>query len=88
MGFLLSILVGSLIGWIAALVLSSTARQRIHDVIVGGFGALLGGFFLGPIFGGGNLLEATLDIRTLFVAVIGAVGCLFLLNLFRRRRAA
>ena len=86
MGFILSVIVGALIGWIASLVIGGSARQRLHDIIVGTLGALLGGFFLGPVMGGGNLLEAMLDIRTLLVASIGSIGCLALLNLFRRRR--
>ena len=87
MGFLLSVIVGGLIGWIASLVMGGSARQRLHDILVGAFGALLGGFFLGPVLGGGNLLEAMIDIRTLLVAGIGSIFCLLLLNLFRRRRA-
>ena len=87
MGFIISVIVGSLIGWIASLILRGSARQRLHDIVVGAAGALLGGFFLGPIMGGGNLLEAMIDPRTLLVAAIGAIGCLALLNLFRRKRA-
>ena len=86
MGFVLSVIVGSLIGWIASLIVGGSARQRLHDIVVGAIGALLGGFFLGPVMGGGNLLEAMLDIRTLLVAAIGSIGCLALLNLFRRER--
>jgi uncharacterized membrane protein YeaQ/YmgE (transglycosylase-associated protein family) len=88
MGFLLSVIVGALIGWIASLVMGGSARQRLHDIIVGAIGALFGGFFLGPVLGGGNLLEAMLDIRTLLVAAIGSIACLLLLNLFRRKRAS
>lgn len=88
MGFLVSVVMGALIGWIAALVMRSAGRQLIHDVLVGALGALFGGFFLGPVMGGGNLLEAMLDIRTLIVAGIGSVASLALLNLFRKKRAA
>lgn len=86
MGFILSVIVGALIGWIAALVTGNRGRRLIHDLVVGVVGALLGGVFLGPILGGGNLLEAMIDPRTLLVAAIGAVGSLALLNLFRRKR--
>ena len=77
MGFRLSVIVGALIGWIASLVMRGSARQRLHDIVVGGVGALLGG---------GNLLEAMIDPRTLLVASIGSIGCLALLTLFRRKR--
>ena len=87
MGFILSVIIGGLIGWIVSLVMGGSARQRLHDVVVGAVGALLGGFFLGPVLGGGNLLEAMVDMRTLLVGAIGSVFCLLLLILFRRRRA-
>ena len=88
MGFLLSVIIGGLIGWIASLIMGGSARRRLHDILFGMLGALLGGFFLGPVLGGGNLLEAMLDLRTLLVAAIGSIAALLLLNLLRRRRAA
>ena len=89
MGFILSLIVGAILGWIAALMVHGGNQRRIrHDIIIGPIGALFGAFFLGPVLGGGNLLESRLDVRTLLVAVIGAITALLAVTLVRRRRAS
>ena len=40
MGFILSVIVGALIGWIASLVMRGSARQRLHDIVVGCGGSI------------------------------------------------
>jgi uncharacterized membrane protein YeaQ/YmgE (transglycosylase-associated protein family) len=87
MGLLLAIVVGGIIGWLASIVMRTDAQQGIFlNVVVGIVGSLLGGFILGPILGGGNLLEGSLDIRTLLVALLGSIILLAIVNLFRRGR--
>jgi uncharacterized membrane protein YeaQ/YmgE (transglycosylase-associated protein family) len=77
MGFLIAVAVGSVLGWIAAILIR---RDRTHGILpwalLGVFGALLGAFILGPAFGGGNLLESVLDLRTLYVSAIGSLAVL------------
>jgi uncharacterized membrane protein YeaQ/YmgE (transglycosylase-associated protein family) len=86
-GLILSSIVGGIIGWLASIVMRTGAQQGILlNVLLGIVGSLLGGFILGPVLGGGNLLESTLDIRTLLVALLGAIILLAIVNLFRRRR--
>jgi uncharacterized membrane protein YeaQ/YmgE (transglycosylase-associated protein family) len=87
MGLLLALVVGGIIGWLASIVMRTDAQQGILlNVVVGIVGSLLGGFILGPVLGGGNLLEGQLDIRTLLVSLLGAVILLAIVNLFRRGR--
>nr|WP_295374297.1 GlsB/YeaQ/YmgE family stress response membrane protein [uncultured Sphingosinicella sp.] len=87
MGLILALIIGGIIGWLASIVMRTNAQQGILlNVVVGIVGSLLGGFLLGPILGGGNLLEGTLDIRTLLVALLGAIILLAIVNLFRRGR--
>ena len=87
MGLILALVVGGIIGWLASIVMRTDAQQGILlNVVVGIVGSLLGGFILGPVLGGGNLLEGQLDIRTLLVALLGAVILLAIVNLFRRGR--
>jgi uncharacterized membrane protein YeaQ/YmgE (transglycosylase-associated protein family) len=89
MGFLIAVAVGAILGWIAAILIR---RDRRHGVLpwalLGSFGALLGGFIMGPVFGGGNLLESVLDLRTLYVTAGGAAATLGATIWFRgwRRR--
>jgi uncharacterized membrane protein YeaQ/YmgE (transglycosylase-associated protein family) len=87
MGLILALVVGGIIGWLASIVMRTDAQQGILlNVVVGIVGSLLGGFILGPILGGGNLLEGSLDIRTLLVALLGSVILLAVVNMFRRGR--
>lgn len=87
MGFFLCLIVGGLLGWIAGLTLHRESRRLIrHDIIVGSLGALIGAFILGPVLGGGNLLESRLDIRSLLVGAIGALATLTSVHLMRRAR--
>jgi uncharacterized membrane protein YeaQ/YmgE (transglycosylase-associated protein family) len=87
MGLILALVVGGIIGWLASIVMRTDAQQGILlNVVVGIVGSLLGGFILGPLLGGGNLLEGSLDIRTLLVALLGSVILLAIVNFFRRGR--
>ena len=81
------LVLGGLVGWIASIVMRTDAQQGILlNIVVGIVGSLLGGFILGPLLGGGNLLNGALDIRTLLVALLGAIILLAIVNLFRRGR--
>ena len=75
------IVIGILAGWLAEQVMGRN-HGLITNLVVGVFGALLGGFvaqnLLGVPVGGFNLV-------TLLVAFGGAVLLLFLLGLIKRR---
>lgn len=87
MGFFLALVVGAIIGWLASIVTRSDSGPGVlGSVLLGTIGSLLGGLILGPLLGGGNLLESELDIRTLPVALLGAIGLLAAARFFRRRR--
>ena len=88
MGLIVALAIGGILGWIAALLNRSDARGGTpRSVIVGILGALLGAFILGPLFGGGNLLESQLDTMTIVISFVGAAVLLALLTFLRRRRA-
>lgn len=88
MGFFLALVVGGIIGWLASIILrTDTQHGAPFSIVIGMIGALLGGLILGPLLGGGNLLESELDIRTLPVTMLGAIGLLAAIIFFRRRRA-
>ena len=87
MTWILIIIVGGILGWLASIVMRTDAQQGILlNVVVGIIGSLLGGFLLGPLLGGGNLLDGTFDIMTLVVALLGAIILLAIVNMFRRGR--
>ena len=87
MNLIIALIVGGVIGWLASIVMRTDAQQGILlNIVVGIVGSLLGGFLLGPLLGGGNLLSGSFDIRTLLVALLGAIILLAIVNLFRRGR--
>ena len=87
MGIIIWLVVGGICGWLASLIMRTDAQQGILlNVVVGIIGSLLGGFLLGPLLGGGNLLSGDLDVMTIVVALLGAIILLAIVNMFRRGR--
>ncbi|MDP1547011.1 MAG: GlsB/YeaQ/YmgE family stress response membrane protein [Anaerolineales bacterium] len=82
--FLLWIIVGAVIGWVASLIMKTNSRQGLlADIIVGIVGAFLAGIFLSPLFGIGTINEGDFSIPALLVSLGGAVILLAISKLFR-----
>jgi len=78
------IILGGLAGWLASLVMGTNARQGCFaDIIVGVIGAFIGGLIFSVLGGRG---VTGFNLWSLFVAFLGAVILLFVLNAFRRGR--
>lgn len=87
MNFILWIVIGGIIGWLASMVMRTDAQQGMFlNVIVGIVGALLGGWLLAPLFGSGTINQNDFSIGSLLVSFLGAVVLLMIVNLFRRGR--
>jgi len=85
MNFLIWIIVGGILGWLASLVMRTDAQQgMLLNIIVGIVGAFLGGWLLAPLFGTGTINQSDFSIGSLFVSFLGAVILLAVVNLFRR----
>jgi uncharacterized membrane protein YeaQ/YmgE (transglycosylase-associated protein family) len=85
MGLIILIIVGGILGWLASIVMRTDASQGILlNVVVGIVGALLAGFVLNPLIGGGNIMAGDFSISSLLVSFLGAVVLLAIVNLFRR----
>lgn len=86
MNFILWIIVGGLIGWIASILMRTNAQQGvILNIVVGIVGALLAGLLLAPLFGTGTINQGDFSLSSLLVSLLGAVILLAIVNLFRRR---
>ncbi|MDB5772636.1 MAG: hypothetical protein V7606_923 [Burkholderiales bacterium] len=85
MNFIIWIVVGGIIGWLASKVMNTDAQQGIIlNVVVGIIGALLGGWLLAPLFGTGTINANDFSVLSLFVSFLGAVILLAIVNLLRR----
>jgi uncharacterized membrane protein YeaQ/YmgE (transglycosylase-associated protein family) len=86
--FIVWLIVGGLIGWVASLIMRTDAQQGILlNVIVGIVGAALGGWFISPLVGVGSINQGTFSIGALLVSLLGAVVLLAIVNLVRRGSA-
>jgi uncharacterized membrane protein YeaQ/YmgE (transglycosylase-associated protein family) len=88
MSLLLWIVIGGILGWLASMVMRTDAQQGIFlNVVVGIVGALLGGWFLAPMFGAGTINTNDFSMVSLLVSFLGAVILLAIVNLIIRGRA-
>jgi len=87
MNFIIWLVVGGLIGWVASMIMRTDGQQGIIlNVVVGIVGAFLGGFLLAPLFGTGTVNSNDFSIGGLAVSLLGAVILLAIVNLVRRGR--
>lgn len=85
MGAILMLISGGIIGWLASIATRTYTRQGIAaNTTIGIAGALIGGFLLAPLLGGGSTPATGDDVRSLFLAFLGAVALLALVNLVYR----
>lgn len=83
--FIVWIILGGLLGWIASLIMHTDAQQGIIlNVIVGIVGAFLAGLFLSPLFGVATINQNNFSLPSLLVSLLGAVVLLAIVNLLRR----
>jgi uncharacterized membrane protein YeaQ/YmgE (transglycosylase-associated protein family) len=86
MNFIIWLVVGGVIGWIASLIMKTDAQQGLFlNVVVGIVGALLGGWLISPLVGAGTVNQGDFSLPGLLVSLVGAVILLFIVNLIRRR---
>lgn len=86
MSFIIALIVGGLIGWIASKIMNTDAQQGIFlNVVVGCVGSLLGKWAASQFFGmGGMGLRDGIDIPSILVGLAGAVVLLGIVNMVRR----
>jgi uncharacterized membrane protein YeaQ/YmgE (transglycosylase-associated protein family) len=85
MNLIIWLIVGGLIGWVASRFMRTDAQQGVVlNVVVGIVGAILGGWFLSPLFGVATINQNNFSIPSLFVSFLGAVLLLAAVNFVRR----
>ncbi len=87
--FIIWLLLGALIGWLASIVMRTDAQQGpILNIVVGIVGAFLGGIIFSALgIGGATINDNAFNLTSLIVSFVGAVVLLAIVNLFTRGRA-
>ena len=85
MNFIIWLIVGGVIGWLASIVMKTDGQQGIFlNIVVGILGARLGGWLLSPLVGAGTINQDNFSLPALLVSFLGAAILLAIVNLFRR----
>lgn len=85
MHFILWLILGGILGWIASIIMRTNAQQGLFlNIVVGIIGALVAGFVLTPLFGIGTINQNNFSLPALLVSLLGAIILLAIVNLFRR----
>lgn len=83
--FIVWLIVGGVVGWLASLIMRTDAQQGIFlNIVVGIVGAALGGWLISPLLGLPTINQDAFSLGALVVSLIGAVILLAIVNLFRR----
>ena len=81
MGFIVWLIIGGIVGWLASLIMRTDAQQGVLlNIVVG----IVGAFIAGLIFSGGTINQDPMDITNILVSLVGAVILLAIVNLVRR----
>jgi uncharacterized membrane protein YeaQ/YmgE (transglycosylase-associated protein family) len=84
MNFVIWLIVGGIVGWIASMIMGTNAQQgMVLNVIVGIVGAFLAGFILTPLLGIGTINQSNFSLPALLMSLGGAVMLLFVVRFLR-----
>lgn len=87
MDWIIIIIVGGILGWLASIIMRTDGQQGILlNIVVGIVGALLGRLILAPLLGGGSITDDPLSIPNILISLLGAIILLAIVNLVRRGR--
>ena len=87
MNFLIWLVMGGIIGWLASMIMKTDGQQGVVlNVVVGIVGAFLGGLLISPLVGVPTINQNAFSIGALLVSLLGAIILLAIVNLFRRGR--
>lgn len=84
--FILWLIFGALVGWLASIAMNRDSQQgALLNIIVGIVGAFLGGIVFNALgIGGSSINNSDFSLSGLVVAFVGAVILLGIVNLVRR----
>jgi uncharacterized membrane protein YeaQ/YmgE (transglycosylase-associated protein family) len=87
MNFIVWLIVGGLLGWVASMIMGTNDRQgMLLNIVVGIAGAFLGGLILAPMFNTGTINQGDFSVASLVVSLLGAIVLLAIVGFLRRGR--
>ncbi len=87
MNFIIWLVVGGLVGWIARMIMRTDAQQGVVlNVGVGIVGALVGGWLISPLVGLPTINQDVFSLGAMTVSLLGAIILLAVVNLVNRAR--
>ncbi len=88
MNFIIWLVVGGIVGWVASMIMRRDAQQGvILNIVVGIVGAFLGGLLISPLLGVSTINQGSISVPSILVSLGGAVILLAIVNAFTRGRA-
>jgi uncharacterized membrane protein YeaQ/YmgE (transglycosylase-associated protein family) len=88
MNFIIWLVIGGVIGWLASMIMKTDAQQGlILNIVVGIVGAMLGGWLISPLVGIPTINQDAFSMPAMLVSLIGAIILLGIVNLVRRGQA-
>lgn len=86
--FIVWLVIGGVIGWVASMIMRTDAQQGVFlNIVVGIIGAALGGWLISPLVGVASINEGSFSLGAMVVSLVGALILLAIVNLFRRGSA-
>lgn len=83
--FLVYLIVGGLIGWVASILMHTNGQQGILlNIVVGIIGAFIAGFVLTPLFGISTISQGNYSVAAILVTLGGSIILLAIVNSLRR----
>lgn len=88
MNFIIWLIVGGVIGWLASMLMNTNSQQGMFlNIVVGIVGAMLAGWLISPLVGVATINQNNFSLPGLLVSFVGAAVLLAIVNLLRRGTA-
>ena len=87
MNFIIWLIVGGIVGWLASIVMRTNGQQGLLlNIVVGIVGAFVAGMFLTPLLGIATINQNNFSLPGVLVSVVGAIILLAVISLFSGKR--
>jgi uncharacterized membrane protein YeaQ/YmgE (transglycosylase-associated protein family) len=87
MNFIIWLIVGGIVGWLASIVMRTNGQQGLLlNIVVGIVGAFVAGVVLTPLLGIATINQNNFSLPGVLVSVVGAIILLAVVSLFTGRR--